>query len=150
MGVDITTAVDSLVKLVKERRRISVEEVSKILKIPENIINEWANFLEEEKIIQIEYKFTTPYLLDKKQTAENTSISKEDFDLVNRNIQLMLSKVENAVVPASGKLMEQKKFLSGQLKKISSNIKTIKNYKKFKDDYDKLVKYYNIFKKNLK
>ena len=62
----------------------------------------------------------------------------------------MLSKVENAVVPASGKLMEQKKFLSGQLKKISSNIKTIKNYEKFKDDYDKLVKYYNIFKKNLK
>jgi len=150
MGVDITTAVDSLVKLVKEKKKISVEEASKLLKIPENIINEWASFLEEEKIIQIEYKFTTPFLIDKKQSIKSGDISSDDLDLVKRNIQNMLSKVRNSNIPKTGKLNDQKIFLSEQLKKILSSMKTAKDYDKVRCNYDKLVKYYMIFQKSLK
>ena len=53
MPINITTAVDSLVELVNRKGRISLEEASKELGIPENIINEWASFLEEENVILI-------------------------------------------------------------------------------------------------
>jgi len=54
MAVNISTAVDSLVELIKEKKRILLEEASKELKIPENIIMEWATFLEEEGILNID------------------------------------------------------------------------------------------------
>ena len=66
MPEDIKTAVDSLIELLKKKKRLTLDETSKELGIPTNIINEWATFLEEEKILKIEYKFTTPYLIFKK------------------------------------------------------------------------------------
>jgi hypothetical protein len=65
MATNITTAVDSLVKLVNESKKISLTDAAKKLNIPEEIIHEWSSFLEEEGILEIEYKFTTPFLIAK-------------------------------------------------------------------------------------
>ena len=61
----ITTAVDSLVKFVKENKKVSLNDAAVKLKIPETILSEWASFLEQEGILEIEYKFTTPFLIAK-------------------------------------------------------------------------------------
>jgi len=146
MAVNITTAVDSLVKLVNEKGKLSVEEASKLLKIPENIINEWAEFLEEEKILTIEYKFTTPYLIANK-IIKIDDISKDDIDIIKRKLEYMLSFVKDAKVSTS-KLIEQKIFLIENIKKVIS--KSSKKESKLKEEYTKLEKYCNIFKKSIK
>jgi len=61
-GNVLTTSADELYNLVMSRKKISVEDASKILKLPMNIVQSLVDFLVEEKIFGMEYKFTTPYI----------------------------------------------------------------------------------------
>lgn len=97
MKVDIETAVDSLVRLVKDKKLIALDDAAKLLGVPENIVNEWASFLEEDKILKIEYKMTKPYL----KTAEDiVKITQEKEDIANekenmvRKLNYMLAAIQ--------------------------------------------------------
>lgn len=58
----LKTIADELVELVRKNKKISVEEVAKKLKVSVGSVQALADFLVEEKIFGIEYKFTTPYI----------------------------------------------------------------------------------------
>ena len=58
----LKTSADDLYELVKSRKKISVEEAAKFLKLPVKTVHALVDFLVEEKIFGIEYKFTTPYI----------------------------------------------------------------------------------------
>lgn len=58
----LKTSADELYELVRSKKKISVEETAKILKIPDKVVQSLVDFLVEEKIFGIEYKFTTPYI----------------------------------------------------------------------------------------
>ncbi|MBI2208828.1 hypothetical protein HYU50_05015 [Candidatus Woesearchaeota archaeon] len=58
----LKTSADELHELVKSRKKISVEEAAKLLRMPINTVHALVDFLVEEKIFGIEYKFTTPYI----------------------------------------------------------------------------------------
>lgn len=59
---EIRTGVDDLMALLTDGVRISVPDAAKQLKQSEAAIQSWVDFLVEEKLIGIEYKFTTPYI----------------------------------------------------------------------------------------
>ena len=61
-GIVIRTAADELFELVKKNGKISVEDAAKQLKIPLATIQSLVDFLVEENVFGIEYKFTTPYI----------------------------------------------------------------------------------------
>ena len=140
MSMNITTAVDSLVKLVNSTGKISVEEASKELGLPQNIINEWASFLDQEKIIHIEYKFTTPYLMSKK-SLQKEEVS-TDFEMILRKLEFMQAYL-NKTQPKEEKKIKQREYL---LKEINDLMEKTKKKKITKDELQKLVKYYNLFK----
>jgi phage antirepressor YoqD-like protein len=58
----LKTIADELVELVKRSKKISVEEAAKKLKMPLSTAQSLVDFLVEERIFGIEYKFTTPYI----------------------------------------------------------------------------------------
>lgn len=58
----LRTDVDTFLELVKNKGRISLVDVAKELKITLNTVQAWTDFLVEEKVLGIEYKFTTPYV----------------------------------------------------------------------------------------
>lgn len=58
----LRTVADELFDLVKKSNKISVEEAAKKLKMPVATIESLADFLVEERVFGIEYKFTTPYI----------------------------------------------------------------------------------------
>lgn len=58
----IRTAADELFELIKNKKKLSVEEAAKIMKIPLQTVQALVDFLVEEKVFGIEYKFTTPYV----------------------------------------------------------------------------------------
>lgn len=58
----VTTGVDALLQLLKEKKKISLSEAAKELHLKESAIKQWVDFLVEEKIVGIEYKFTKAYL----------------------------------------------------------------------------------------
>jgi len=59
---EITTAADRLYDLVKREKEIPFKEAAKRLKVSVQTIEAWATFLEEDGILSIKYKFTTPYV----------------------------------------------------------------------------------------
>lgn len=84
----LRTSADELYEIVRSRKKISVEEVAKLLKIPTDTVQSLVDFLVEEKIFGLEYKFTTPYIYinQEKQkgvefqgTPPKKIITKEDF-----------------------------------------------------------------------
>ena len=95
MPINIATAIDSLVELINNKKKITLDEAAKFLALPENIINEWANFLEEEGVIKISYKFTTPYLeiKQKVQNSEDQEYLKRRLDLATRKLETMRSRL---------------------------------------------------------
>lgn len=136
---NITTAVDSLVKLVNQKGRISVDDASKELGLPQNIVNEWASFLDQEEIIHVEYKFTTPYLISRRAMPKETTI---DFEMILRKLEVMQAYL-NKVQPKETKKIQQKEYL---LKEVNNLIEKTKKKKIIKEELQKLVKYYNLFK----
>ncbi len=59
----VTTGVDALVRLVKEKARVELEEASAKLNVQQETLEEWARILEEEGILRIEYRLTKIFLV---------------------------------------------------------------------------------------
>lgn len=75
----ITTGVDALVRLVKEKQRVEMEDASAILNIPVDTLEEWSRVLEEQGILRIEYRLTHIYLSWVKPSEEEIAVERESF-----------------------------------------------------------------------
>ena len=63
MSTDIvTTGVDELLNYLREKDKVPMQDAATALDIPVETIQAWVDFLVEEKIIGIEYKFTKPFI----------------------------------------------------------------------------------------
>ena len=59
----ISTGVDNLIRIVKERGRVEIGSAARELRLPARTVEDWAHVLEEEGIITVEYKLTKAYLV---------------------------------------------------------------------------------------
>ena len=82
----IRTAADELLDLVKKSKKISVEEAAKKLKMPLSTIQALADFLVEERVFGMEYKFTTPYIYLYKEGIKAAKGKDKSFakELINK------------------------------------------------------------------
>ncbi|NOZ80933.1 MAG: hypothetical protein GXP63_04630 [DPANN group archaeon] len=121
----ITTVVDALVSLVRNRKRISFDDAAKSLKIPVKTIESWATFLEEEGELSVEYKFTTPFLVNKSSLVKG--MVEEESSLTDRLMTLsqLLEQADahlknsrfSAAEVVYGKILEAALRLFQELKK---------------------------------
>ncbi len=68
----VTTGVDALITLLQTKKLVSIEEAAKLIRAREAVLQTWVDFLIEEGIIGVEYKFITPYIYlrtDEKQVT---------------------------------------------------------------------------------
>lgn len=67
----LRTDVDDFLELVKKNKKMSLIDAAKEMKVPLQTVQAWTDFLVEEGIVGIEYKFTTPYvfMVEEKKTA---------------------------------------------------------------------------------
>ena len=75
---EVKTGVDELMTLLSTHPRLSLPEVAKMLKQPEAVVQNWVDFLVEERLLGIEYKFTTPYIYLNKPQAAATIVGIEE------------------------------------------------------------------------
>ncbi|MGV8086133.1 MAG: hypothetical protein ACP5N1_00745 [Candidatus Woesearchaeota archaeon] len=85
----IRTGVDELLELLSNNSKIPLTEVASQLKLDAGVIQAWVDFLVEENIIGIEYKFTTPYIYLNKIIGKK---SKEEIPEERYNIQFFKKK----------------------------------------------------------
>lgn len=93
----IRTAADELFDLVKRSRKISVEEAAKHLKMPLATIQALVDFLVEEKVFGIEYKFTTPFIYLYKEGIKEAKRKDQSFtrELVSKEKFYERAKTKN-------------------------------------------------------
>ena len=60
-----------------------IDNAAKALKVPLPVIQKWVDFLIEEEILGVEYKFVTPYLYFNKD-PDQTNIKKVANDVENK------------------------------------------------------------------
>jgi chromosome segregation ATPase len=93
----ITTGVDALVRLVKEKERVELEDASAILNIPVETLEDWSRVLEEEGILRIEYRLTHIYLIWVRPTVEEIAQETKSFYEEKEGIAEEVSKVRERV-----------------------------------------------------
>src|SRR3989338_7309595 len=142
----IETGVDKLVKIINSRGSISSVDAAKELGVSPAVVMEWADFLEEEGIISIEYKFTKPFLVARKLAKKEIQEKAKEFegkrDVFVRKAEVSLSFLEKE----SGKLKtlkdefeKIKKGLGFDIDKIKDDLLELQKYEQLKIELDKKV-----------
>lgn len=76
--VGVETGVDRLVDFLKGKGKISLKDVAKSIKVPETTLQMWTEFLVEEQIIGLEYKFTKPYIFLNEKTSDSDRAKQDE------------------------------------------------------------------------
>ncbi|MFH1393557.1 MAG: hypothetical protein ABII71_01930 [Candidatus Micrarchaeota archaeon] len=95
----ITTGVDALVRLVKRKGKIELEECSRLLNIPISTIEEWARVLEEEGILSMEYRLTKIYIVWVTPTESEIEEERESFYSERETLQKEVEGVKTRISP---------------------------------------------------
>ncbi|MFH0978936.1 MAG: hypothetical protein V1837_06585 [Candidatus Woesearchaeota archaeon] len=114
----IETGVDKLVDLVKVHKRISVPDAAKMLSVSKVVVEEWADFLEEEGIISIEYKFTTAYLVERVLSKKEVDEKIKDFKGKKEGF-VRKAEVARALLADEGQVFSE---IKGQFKKLKDDL----------------------------
>lgn len=75
---ELKTGVDQLMELVRQEKKLSVAEAARKLSLPERTVQSWVDFLVEEHVLGIEYKFTTPYVYVNNEDRLNAAQEDEE------------------------------------------------------------------------
>jgi len=94
VGTSIKTGVDKLVELVSERKKVTVDDAAKKLGVGKNVVQEWAEFLEEEGLVTLEYSFSKVWITERKITKEDVLSSAKE---VSSEKEALARKVDVAI-----------------------------------------------------
>ena len=136
----ISTGVDQLIRLVKERGKIEIGAAAKELKQPQRTIEDWAHVLEEEKLITIDYKLTKVYLTWHAPSSEYVAQKTEKLEAkatrTKEDIEALLSKVHKGG--------EELEAIEGELHKLeTTSLMSPEDAEKMKGELAALDKKYS-------
>lgn len=77
----IKTGVDDLLEFLKTVNKIALADAAQKLGVSVSLIQSWVDFLVEEEIIGIEYKFTKPIIYLNKMPQESETKVEEDSSM---------------------------------------------------------------------
>ena len=142
----IETGVDKLVNLINSKSRGSSMDAAKELGVSVTVIMEWADFLEEEGIINVEYKFTKPFLVARKLAKKEVQEKAREFtgkkEVFIRKAEGSLSFLEkessklNAIKDEFDRI---KKELGFDLSAVKSELEELEKYEKLKIGLDQKI-----------
>jgi hypothetical protein len=140
----IETGVDRLVKLINSEKKISVEDAAKKLGISKVVVQEWAGFLEEEKLISIDYKFSKMILVERKLTNVEVQEKKKEYsaekDAFVRKVESSLKNLENDSLGLE-KIKKEfdllKNEIGEEIGKVQNEVKELEKYEYLKKNLDK-------------
>jgi chromosome segregation ATPase len=138
VSTNIKTGVDKLVELVAEKKKITVEDAAKKLGVGKDVVQEWAEFLEEEGVITLDYSLSKTWITEKKITKEDVlGTAKEvssEKEALSRKIDVAISTLQDET---SGFENIRKEFVNIQ-GHIKNEVETVKKQLAELERYDSL------------
>jgi len=140
VGTNIKTGVDKLVELVSEKKKVTVDDAAKKLGVGKEVVQEWAEFLEEEGLVTLEYSFSKAWITEKKITKEDVlngakEVSSEK-EALSRKIDVAITALQDET---SGFEDIRKEFANIQ-SNIKEEINVVKSQLTQLERYDSLRK----------
>jgi len=117
----ISTGVDSLIRLIKEKKKIDLAMASKLLKLPQATIEDWAHILEEEGIIRIDYQLTKVYFIWITPTAEEVKKEREVFTRRKSQVESEINKLDEIQETGKKDLAEYSRAIEAISNKFSTD-----------------------------
>jgi len=143
----LKTGVDRLVSLVKEKKRVSVPQAAKELGVSPVVVEEWADFLEEESIISIDYKFATLWLIERKLTKKDVEEKVKSFhgkkEIIVRKAESLsnfLDKNGDNLSRIRNEFKTIKDNIHADAGKVRKELKELERYTELKKDIDNQIK----------
>ncbi|MBT3721560.1 hypothetical protein HN789_03940 [archaeon] len=144
---NIETGVDKLVELVNKEKKISIDDAAKTLGISTVVIREWAEFLDEEKIISIEYKFSKTVLLERKLSEKEVTQKQKEYssekDAFVRKVENSIKTLEKdslGLEKIKKEFSNLKKQIGGEISQVEKEVKDLEKYEYLKKNLDKDIK----------
>ncbi|MGV8141513.1 MAG: hypothetical protein ACP5NW_03670 [Candidatus Woesearchaeota archaeon] len=98
VGANIKTGADRLVELISEKKKISVDDAAKKLGVGKEVVQEWAEFLEEEGAVEIEYSFSKAWIVERKINTDdiltNAKEVSSEKDALARKIDVAITALQ--------------------------------------------------------
>ncbi|MEK6963087.1 MAG: hypothetical protein AABX70_01575 [Nanoarchaeota archaeon] len=127
----LETDIDQLLNLLKKEDKLPLEEVASRLSVSMDVVQTWVDFLVEEGIIGVEYKFTKPFVFmirDKKaesieEEEETWEKAKKRFYMESLEKNVPEDQIATSWKQKVSKLLEEKKeffFIEAQHKGIKN------------------------------
>ena len=142
----IQTGVDKLVALIRDIDRISMKDAAKKLGVSQQSLEEWANFLEEEGVIDIEYKFSKAFLVNKQLTKAEKKKKikefKEEKNVFDRRAETAvnyLGELDRELAKISSLFKDMGNHFSSRMAVVDSDIDKLKKAERGKEDLDKQI-----------
>ena len=141
----IKTGVDDLLELLKKYDKMSLQEAAAELKIPVRVLQTWVDFLVEERVISVEYKFTQPYIYINRVEEEKEE-KEEKRDSLKNIKELFFEKAKKVnLIQKETEALWKRKFLI-ELKRHKDYFFKYADNKKLKD----IPKLWDKFKEEIK
>lgn len=140
VSTNIQTGVDKLVGLVSEKKKIAVDAAAKALGVGKDVVQEWAEFLEEDGVVTLEYSFSKTWIVEKKITKDDVMHGAAEVasekDALSRKIDVAITSLQKET---SG-FEDIKKEFSNIQNHVKSEIETVKKQLEELERYDSLRK----------
>lgn len=140
----IETGVDKLIRLIEEKKKITVTAAAKQLGVSSVLVQEWADFLEEDKLISIEYSLSKVWLMQRKLSEKEIEKRTKDYtrkkDVFIRKVETTLKSLENETQGFEKMKTEfenLRKQIGGEIDFVKKELDELKHYENLKQNIDK-------------
>ncbi|RME53751.1 hypothetical protein D6783_01010, partial [Candidatus Woesearchaeota archaeon] len=132
---NIQTGVDKLVALVESKHSVELSDAARSLGVSKAVVQEWAEFLEEEGLISIEYSLSKVFLvqrkLSKKEVAQKAKEYETKKDLFVHKVETSIQSLEKETQwfeEVKKQYEEMKKDLGNELEEVHEEMKELRHY----------------------
>lgn len=154
----ITTGIDRLERLLEKRGKISLHEAAEELGIALDVIEDWAELLEKENIVTLNYKLSNKFIELKDQSEKDVVLSAKrvgaEKDAFTRKIESAISDLHHDTVGFKRLKKEYEdiqKTIKTEVTEIKSQLMDLQHFEKLKGklakDIEKQKKDYSTFTK---
>ncbi len=140
----IETGVDRLVNLINAKSRISLNDAAKELGVSIPVLQEWADFLEDEGLISLEYKLSRTYLCERKlsktEVEKKAKIYSSKKDAFTRQVEGALQSLQKETLGLDSikqKFDTLKDAIGTDIDQIREELQELKHYEDLKKNIDR-------------
>ncbi len=142
----IKTGADKLIEIIQESKKISLEDASKALGVSKDIVREWAEFLERERLISIDYSFSKVYFTERKLSAKEMKQSAKEIvyekDAFVNKVEYAIASLERESVnfeEIKKKFSDVQEGVKKELKIVEKELADLEKYNKLKTNVDREI-----------